>query len=141
MPEFATEAWCTEAVEALNADPDAAAAAQGWTGDFGVVIDRPQGPLAIAMGAPTGGALPAPTFVTLERLEAMQPTYFARATAEDWWRLIEGTLDPIAAIVQKRLVARGDLTPVIARLNYRGLAERWLAHLKRGGSPWASPGN
>lgn len=141
MPEFASEAWCTAAIEALNADPDAPAAAQGWVGDFGVVIDRAQGPLAVSLGAPAGGALPAPEFLTVEALEARAPTYFARALDEDWWRLIDGTLDPIAAIVQKRLVARGDLTPVIARLQYRGLAERWLQHLKRGGSPWASEGS
>ncbi len=130
---FPSEAWCTRAVELLNADPDASAAAQGWAGDFGVVIDRPEGPLAIALGAPTGGRLPPPRFVSVIDLEAAAPRYFARATQADWWALIEGRLDPIAAIVQKRLVAKGDLTQVISRLQYRGLAQRWLETIRSEG--------
>lgn len=129
-PDFPSEAWCRAAIRLLNEDPDAAGAAEGWEGDFGVVIDRPEGPLAVALGAPSNGQLPEPRFMSPEALEALAPTYFARATQADWWALIEGGLDPIAAIVQKRLVARGDLTPVIARLQYRGLAERWLAKIR-----------
>jgi hypothetical protein len=134
--DFPSEAWCRTAISLLNEDPDAAGAAQGWQGDFGVVIDRADpegGPLAIAIGAPVNGKLPEPRFMTPEALEALGPTYFARAKQADWWALIEGGLDPIAAIVQKRLVARGDLTPVIARLQYRGLAERWLAKIRSTG--------
>ena len=133
MPEFPSEAWCTWAIGLLNEDRDAAGAAQGWDGDFGVVIDREGGAMGIAIGAPLSGRLPAPRFLTAEAVEALQPRFFARASQADWWALIEGGLDPIAAIVQKRLVARGDLTPVIARLQYRGLAERWLAQLRSGG--------
>lgn len=130
---FPSEAWCTHAIELLNADPDAPHAAKGWDGDFGVVIDRPEGPLAIALGAPQGGRLPAPRFVTVAELEASKPRYFARAAQSDWWALIDGSLDPIAAIVQKRLVAKGDLTQVISRLQYRGLAERWLERIRQEG--------
>ncbi len=130
---FPSEAWCSRAIELLNADPDAPHAAQGWDGDFGVVIDRAEGPLAIALGAPTGGRLPAPKFVTVAQLEASTPRYFARASQKDWWALIDGSLDPIAAIVQKKLLAKGDLSQVISRLQYRGLAERWLANIRNGG--------
>lgn len=132
MSPFPSEAWCREAIALLNADPDAGGAAQGWDFDFGVVIDRPDGPMAIHLGAPVDGALPPPRFLTVAELEALSPRYFARASQADWWALIEGGLDPIFAIVQKRLVARGDLTPVIARLQYRGLAERWLERIKGG---------
>lgn len=133
MSAFPSEAWCRHAIERLNADPDAPGAAQGWDWDFGVVIDRPEGPMALYLGAPKDSRLPPPEFVTVEALEARKPTYFARATQADWWALIEGGLDPIFAIVQKRLVARGDLTPVVARLQYRGLAERWLEQMRTGG--------
>lgn len=133
MPEFPTEAWCREAIRLLNEDPDAAGAAQGWDGDFGVVIDREGGAIGIAIGAPVDGRLPEPRFLSAEAVEAAAPRFFARASQADWWALIEGGLDPIAAIVQKRLVARGDLSPVIARLQYRGLAERWLARIRSGG--------
>jgi hypothetical protein len=133
---FPSEAWCREAIAALNDDPEAAGAAQGWDWDFGVVVDRDgeAGPLGVYLGKPVGGRLPAPEFLPVPELEARAPRYFARATQGDWWNLIDGALDPIAAIVQKRLVARGDLTPVIARLQYRGLAERWLERIRSGGT-------
>lgn len=133
MSAFPSEAWCREAVRLFNEDPDAAAAARGWDGDFGLVIDRDGDSLGLLIGAPREGRLPDPTFVSPGEVENARPRYFARATQEDWWSLIEGGLDPIAAIVQKRLVARGDLTPVIARLQYRGLAERWLQRIRSGG--------
>ena len=40
-------------------------------------------------------------------------------------------LGVIGVVVE--LVARGDLTPVIARLQFRGLAERWLAKIQSEG--------
>lgn len=135
MSPFPSEAWCREAIAQLNADPDAALAAQGWDWDFGVVIDRPDGStIGVFIGPPRDGRLPEPEFLDVPALEGRAPRYFARASQADWWNLIAGALDPIAAIVQKRLVARGDLSPVIARLQYRGLAERWLEKLRSGAS-------
>lgn len=134
MAVFPSEDWCREAVELLNADPDASGASSGWAFDFGVVIDRPAGPLAIYLGTPREGRLPAPEFLSEAALEARSPAYSARAEQETWRALMTGGLDPIAAVVQKRLVVRGDLTPVIARLHYRGLAERWLARISVGGA-------
>jgi hypothetical protein len=121
------------AIRLLNEDPEAAGASVGWEGDFGVVIDREGGAMGIAIGAPVNGRLPEPRFLPAEAVEAAAPRFFARANEADWWALIQGGLDPIAAIVQKRLVAKGDLTPVIARLQYRGLAERWLARIRNTG--------
>ncbi len=131
MP-FPDAAWCAQAIAHFNADPDAPAAARGWSEAFGLVIDAPAGPVGVYIGAPVEGRLPAPEVVTPEQLSARAPAYFARASDADWRRLIAGSLDPIAAIVQKRLVAKGDLAPVIARLQYRGLAERWLALIRPG---------
>jgi hypothetical protein len=125
-------AFCAWAIERFNEDPEAAGAARGWTWDFGVVIDSEAGPSGYYVGAPVGGRLPAPEPLALAELEGRRPTYFARASEADWLALIDGALDPILAVVQKRLVVRGDLTPVVARLNYKGLAERWLDALRRG---------
>ncbi len=132
MSAFPSEAWCRNAVRLLNADPEAAGAAQGWEGDFGLIIDTEGEPIGIRIGAPVDGQLPEPRFVTAETVEQDAPRYFARSSQRDWWALIAGELDPVAAIVQKRLVVRGDLTPVIVRLQYRGLAQRWLEHIRRG---------
>lgn len=133
MSRFPSEAWCLAAIDALNDDPDLAGAARGWEGDFGVVIDLAGGGArAVFVAAPREARFAPPEFLDLDELEAREPRYFARATEADWWALITGGLDPVAAIVQKRLVAKGDLTPVVARLQYRGLAERWLARMQAG---------
>lgn len=133
MSRFPSEAWCQAAIDALNDDPDLDGAARGWEGDFGVAIDLAAGGVrAVFLPAPAQGRFAPPEFLDLDELEDREPRYFARASEADWWALITGGLDPIAAIVQKRLVAKGDLSPVVARLQYRGLAERWLARLRAG---------
>jgi hypothetical protein len=126
MP-FPERAWCLDAVAKFNDDRDAAAATEGWTFDVGLVVD---GSVGLYLGPPVKGRLPEPMFGTVVELEARAPAYVARASAADWRALIDGSLDPIAAIVQKRLIAQGDLTPVVARLKFRGLAERWLARIQ-----------
>lgn len=129
MP-FPDEAWCHKAIALFNDDADAAAACKGWSGDFGLVVDRPAGSLGIYLGEPEGGRIPPPQFVTVAELESRQPSYFTRAAEADWLALIDGSLDLIAAIVQKKLVAKGDLTPVLMRLKYRGLADRWAERIR-----------
>lgn len=121
-------AW---AVEVLNADEGLPAAAEGWAGDFGLVVEG-EGGFSVHLRAPVGGRFPAPAFVSRAELDAAGVAYEARADEGTFRALIEGGLDPIAAIVQKRLTVRGDLQPVVARLNHRGLAERWLARLRLG---------
>jgi hypothetical protein len=133
MPLLLTEATIAHAIELLNADPGLAAAAQGWDGDFGITIERSSGPLCVHLKAPVAGRFPAPTFVSAAQLALANVAYEARADEATFRGLIEGGLDPIAAIVQKRLWVRGNLQPIIARLNHRGLAERWLEQLREGG--------
>ena len=130
--QFPDEGWCALAIEALNTDPDASDAALGWSGDFGLVVERENGPLAIYVGAPEGGRLPTPKVLELAELEAIDPNYLTRTSEADWTALIAGTLDPVAALVQRRLSAKGDLSQLVARLKYRGMAERWLERLRGG---------
>lgn len=132
MPLLLTEATIAHAIELLNADPGLAAAAHGWEGDFGITIERAT-PLYVHLKAPVAGRFPAPAFVTAAQLALANVAYEARADEATFRGLIEGGLDPIAAIVQKRLWVRGNLQPIIARLNHRGLAERWLEQLRAGG--------
>jgi hypothetical protein len=131
MP-FPDEAWCHQAITLFNDDADAPLAVKGWSGDFGLVVDGPTSSLGIYLGAPVSGRIPAPQFESVATLEARNPSYFTRATQADWLALIDGSLDVIAAIVQRRLIAKGDLTPVLMRLKYRGLADRWLAQIREG---------
>lgn len=128
-----TEAFITRAIELLNADEQLPSAAKGWEGDFGITIERPGGALCVFLKAPVNGRFPPPAFVSASDLADEEVAYEARADDATFRGLIDGGLDPIAAIVQKRLWVRGNLQPIIARLNHRGLAERWLAQLKQGG--------
>lgn len=132
MPPL-TEAFITRAIELLNADEGLPAAAQGWEGDFGITIERTTGVLCVHLRAPVQGRFGPPAFVSAADLADEEVAYEARADEETFRGLIEGGLDPIAAIVQKRLWVRGNLQPILARLNHRGLAERWLAQLRTGG--------
>ncbi len=130
---FATEAFCRRAVQAFNEDAQACDAARGWSGDFGIVVDGLPDLLVVHVGAPRDGVLPEPRFVTLAELIQQSPTYYARASEASWRALLLGTLDPVTAILEKRLEARGDLTPVITRLKYRGVLERWVQRMTEGG--------
>jgi putative sterol carrier protein len=133
VPVLLTEAFITHAIELLNEDDGLAPAAQGWEGDFGVIIERPSGALHVHLRAPVNGRFHPPAFVSREALAQANVPYEARADDATFRALIEGGLDPIAAIVQKRLWVRGNLQPIIARLNHRGLAMRWLETLRSGG--------
>ena len=123
-----SEAWCTAAVKAFNDDPDAADALEGWKGDVGLVVDE----LGVWVAAPVNERLSQPVLMTAAALEAKSPASQASASRDTWAALIAGTLDPIAAVVQKRLVLRGDVQQIVSRMSYRGLAERWLRAIRGG---------
>lgn len=129
MKGFPAEGWWHRAVEAFNEDPDAGEASVGWTFDFGIVVRRDVSALGVYVGPPHGGRLPPPRLLSERQLEALEPEYWAAADEATWLELIEGALDPIAAIVHKKLVVRGDLEPIAQRLQYRGLARRWLKRI------------
>lgn len=133
MVPLLTEAFITHAIALLNQDEGLPAAAQGWEGDFGVTIERATGVLCVHLAAPVDGRFPPPRYVSPDALADEDVAYEARADEATFRSLIDGGLDPIAAIVQKRLWVRGNLQPIIARLNHRGLAERWLERLRTGG--------
>lgn len=133
MAPLLTEAFITHAIALLNEDPGLPAAAAGWVGDFGVIIERSTGPLCVRLEAPRDGRFAPPTFLTSAAFAEAKVAYEARGDEATFRVLIEGGLDPIAAIVQKRLWVRGELQPIIARLNHRGLAQRWLERLRLGG--------
>jgi len=128
------------AIDLFNSDFEAGAVASGWIGDFGLVADDGVESLAAYVGAPESGRLPRPIFESLKDVEQRCPRYFARASREDWMQLLSGTLDPIAALVQKRLQVRGDLQPIVERLKFRDFVNRWLRELQRRGTiEWESP--
>lgn len=128
MAAYFSPEWCQAAVKVFNDDPDAPDALEGWKGDVGLFVDE----VGVWLAAPVNERLGDPVLMTAQALEAKGVQSMARASLATWGELIAGRLDPIAAIVQKRLEVRGDLQQIVSRMGYRGLAERWLLAIRKG---------
>lgn len=134
MPKFPSKEWCAEAIRLTNEDPECAIAGQGWAGDFGAIVEAEPGKLA-------------KTFVVHiepkdcrigkwrvlddpDDLEELEPAYLARAPYSVWKQLLKGTLDPVEAVLKRRIAVQGDLQPLIERMKYKGIADRVFANLQ-----------
>ena len=128
-PPYFSQAWVAAAVMAFNDDAESAAALRGWRGDVGLFV----GDAGVWLEQPRGPTLDEPHLMTAEALEAKKPASSARASMATWQALIDGTLDPIAAVVQRKLSLQGDVQQIISRVSYRGLAQRWLSSIRAKG--------
>jgi putative sterol carrier protein len=130
---FPSKEWCEAALALLNADPESSAAGEGWKGDFGAVIEAEgalKKPFAVHC-VPVGGRVE--KFKVLadpDDLDELEPVYLARAPYSVWKALMKGTLDPIEAILKRRIQLKGDVQPLIERMKYKGIADRVLAQVK-----------
>jgi putative sterol carrier protein len=134
MARFPSKEWCEEAIQVANADPESVKAGKGWVGDFGAVVEPEKGlldkPFVVHL-EPDGGLIK--RFRVLadpDDLEEIEPKYLARAPYSVWKGLLQGKLDPVDAVLKKRLSVTGDLQPLIERMRYKGIAERVLAKVK-----------
>ena len=133
MPLFPSKEWCEAAIALLHADPEAAAAGEGWHGDFGAVTE-PEGALKkpfTVYVVPRGGRIE--RFSVLadpDDLDEIEPVYVARAPYSVWKGLLKGTLDPVEAVLKRRIALKGDVQPLIERMKYKGIADRVLAAVK-----------
>jgi putative sterol carrier protein len=134
MARFPSKEWCEEAVRLLNDDPERSLAAQGWQGDIGVIVDAEPGKLARAFVVHV-----IPRDARIEKLrvldepddlDELEPAYLARAPYTVWKQLLQGSLDPVEAVLRRRIAVKGDLQQVIERLRFKGIADRLLADLK-----------
>ena len=134
MARFPSKEWCEEAVRLLNDDPERSLAAQGWQGDIGVIVDAEPGKLARAFVVHV-----VPRDARIEKLrvldepddlDELEPAYLARAPYSVWKQLLQGSLDPVEAVLRRRIAVKGDLQQVIERLRFKGIADRLLADLK-----------
>jgi putative sterol carrier protein len=127
--------FATSLVKFFNDDEESASASADWRGDFGIEVRNES---AFYVGAPGQSGLPLPVFLSADELRLRNPTYYASATRSDFRALLLGELDVISAVLEKRLGLTGDLTPVIARMKFRGLLERWLIKAKMEIPTWDS---
>ncbi len=131
---FPSREWCEEAARLANEDPESAEAGRGWVGDFGAVIEREEGkldePFAVHVVPREGRIEKIVVLDDPDDLDEIEPAYLARAPYSVWKGLIEGSLDPVEAVLKRRIQMSGDLQPLIERMRYRGIADRVLARLK-----------
>lgn len=134
MPVFPSREWAEAAIALLNADEETAEAGLGWEGDFGVVIEAEPGKLARAFVVhlePQGGKVKGlRVLADPDDLEEIEPAYLARAPYSVWKALLQGTLDPVEAVLRRRISIQGDVQPLIERARHKGIAERLLAKLE-----------
>lgn len=130
MPVFPSKEWFDAAIAIANADPEAVKAGLGWVGAIGAVA-LPEGPLAepfVIYLRPQDGRLDDLRILSdADELEALAPAYLASAPYSVWKGLLAGTVDPIEAVLRRRLTLQGDLTQVIERARYKDFTQRVLS--------------
>ncbi len=133
MPIFPSKEWCEEAVRLANADPEAIEAGEGWEGDFGAVIEAEPGKLPkhfVVHCVPKGGLITKlKVLPDADDLEEIEPAYLARAPYSVWKALLKGEMDPVEAVLRRRISFKGDMQPLVERMRYKGIADRLLARI------------
>jgi len=131
---FPSQEWCEEAVRLVNQDPEAALAADGWAGDFGIVIEAEPGRLAqpfVVHLVPEGARIGSVEYLEdADELEDLEPAYRLRAPYGTWKGLMLGQLDPVEAILKRKIQVEGNLQPLIERMRYKNIAERIFSQLQ-----------
>jgi putative sterol carrier protein len=133
MPVFPTEAWCRAAIALAEADPEFAPACDGFAGDFAVVMladaSLPQ-PFCLHLRPEAGRAMNFRLLADPDEADALDAAYLARADYGTWKALLRGELDPVEALLRRKIQVRGDVQPLIERARFRGVIDRVLARLE-----------
>ncbi len=134
MPVFPSRGWAEAAMALVNADPESVAAGRGWTGDFGLVIEAEPGKLDthfVAWVRPDAGRIAElRVLVDPDDLDEFEPAYRIRAPYSVWKGMLVGEVDPVEAILERRLRVDGDVQPILERMRYKDIASRVLARLE-----------
>ncbi|MCP3141906.1 SCP2 sterol-binding domain-containing protein [Pyxidicoccus xibeiensis] len=134
MPKFPSKEWLDEAVRLTNEDPECAVAGKGWTGDFGAIVEAEPGkldkPFVVHVVPGDCRIQKARVLADPDDLDELEPVYLARAPYTVWKQLLKGTLDPVEAVLKRRISMKGDLQPLIERMKYKGIADRVFARLQ-----------
>ncbi len=134
MATFPSKEWCEQAVRLLNEDPERSLAAQGWQGEIGVIVDAEPGKLTrafVAYVVPNNSRIE--TLRVLDDpddLDEFEPAYLARAPYSVWKQLLQGSLDPVEAVLRRRIAVKGDLQQLVERLRFKGIADRLFTQLQ-----------
>lgn len=133
MPRFPSKEWCEEAVRLVNADPESALAGKGWKGDFGLVIEAEKGllpkPFVLYCDPVNGRIVGFKVLPDPDDLDELEPVYLIRAPYSIWKALLLGTLEPVEALMKRRIQVKGDVQPLIERMKYKGIADRVFSQI------------
>jgi putative sterol carrier protein len=134
MARFPSKEWCEQAVRLVNEDPERSLAAQGWQGEIGVIVDAEPGKLArpfVVHVVPRDSRIEKLRVLDEpDDLDEYEPAYLARAPYTVWKQLLLGSLDPVEAVLRRRIAVKGDLQQLIERLRFKGIADRVFGQLK-----------
>ncbi|MGO8969148.1 MAG: hypothetical protein ACLQDQ_06220 [Myxococcaceae bacterium] len=134
MPDFPSRAWCEEALRLLEADPETVRAGLGWTADIGVVVEAEAGkldrPFVVYLRPVEGKVESWRILVDPDDLDEFDPAYRIEAPYSVWKGFLLGTLDPVEAVLRQRVHVKGDLQPLVERMQHKGLAERVLQRIE-----------
>jgi putative sterol carrier protein len=134
MPDFPSKAWCEEALRLLEADHEAVRAGLGWEADIGVVVEAEPGKLDrsfVVYLRPVNGRIEQwKVLVDADDLDELDPVYRIQAPYTVWKGILLGTVDPIEAVLRRRVQVQGDLQPLVERMQHKGLAERVLEQIE-----------
>jgi putative sterol carrier protein len=134
MPVFPSRGWAEAAMALLNADPETLAASRGWQGDFGVVIEAEEGKLdedfVVWVRPENGRVAELRVLVDPDDLDEFEPAYQIHAPYSVWKGLLQGSVDPVEAILKRRLRVDGDVQPILERMRYKDIAARVLSRLE-----------
>jgi putative sterol carrier protein len=111
---FPSEEWLQALVEVLNSDERYAEVAKNWEGDMTVVIEaedggeRPDLPVAVYVDLWHGKCRSA-RFIDMEKEELPDVAFTLRARIDHIQKLFTGQLDPIQAMMTRRLRVEGNM--------------------------------
>lgn len=111
---FPSEEWLLVLVEVLNSDPRYAEVAKKWEGDMTVVIEPEDGderhdlPVAVYLDLWHGKCRSA-QFFDMEKEEMPDAAFTLRARIDNIEQLFKGQLDPIQAMMTRRLRVEGNM--------------------------------
>lgn len=118
---FPSEEWLQALVEVLNSDERYSEVAKNWEGDMTVVIEPEDGderndlPVALYVDLWHGKCRSA-LLIDMEVEELPQAAFTLRAHIGNFERLFSGQLDPIQAMMTRRLRVEGNMAYMLRNI-------------------------
>jgi putative sterol carrier protein len=111
--KFPSDEWVKKFADQLNASEDYERSAKDWEGDFIFVIEPDKAYsetsylfVGLYHGKCTDGSM-------ISSEDEREAQFIIRAPFTNWRKVIEGKLDPISAIMVRKLKLKGDMMKVM----------------------------